>query len=657
MSPSSRLNFQRLLWATAALLFADMVVVALLAAGAVSSAPLQGLLRGAMVLNAGVALLMLLLLLLQWRRGQAEADAARAEQTRQREVLDALQAAVVLWDADDRLVLANGDFLKVYGAVAQHIRPGVRFEDALRAAVAADLMPEASAGPEAWIQQRLAQRRQPQPQAPILRALPDGQWRRIAEQRLSDGSLLAHSVDVTELINVRTELALARQAAEQARQRLSDAVDALPVGFELYDADDRLVMVNAAATSMYPQLGDLADQHPLFADVVRINHARGGLPEIADEAALEAFIARRTRERRHPGPPHVMQVARGQWVRVHERRTRDGGIVGVRVDVTEAFTGRAAAEQATQRLQDAIDALPEAFALFDAEDRLVAFNERYRQIYDSSERFVRQGITFEEVLRHGLRTGLYPQAEGRPEAWLAERMATHRNPSGPVLQALAGNRWVRVDERRTRDGGVAGVRSDVTELVHREQALTALNAQLDALNAQLAHLSETDELTGLANRRQFDRRLADECARARRHGTPIALLLLDIDHFKRYNDLHGHPAGDACLRQVANALRGTARRGGDLVARIGGEEFAILLPHHSAAEARAQAESCTAALAAMALPHGNSPVSALVTLSIGGVQVAQPAPELEAAMLVQRADEALYEAKHAGRQCLVLHTL
>ncbi|WP_164884943.1 PAS-domain containing protein [Rubrivivax rivuli] len=657
MSPSSRLKFQRLLWATAALLFADVVVVSLLAAGAVPSAPAQGLLRGAVLLNAGVALVMLLLLLLQWQRGQAEAEAARAEQVRQREVLDALQAAVVLWDADDRLVLANGDFLKVYGAVAQHIRPGVRFEDALRTAVAANLLPEASAGPEAWIQQRLAQRRQPQQQGPILRALPDGQWRRIVEQRLSDGSLLAHSVDVTELINARTELALARQAAEQARQRLSDAVDALPVGFELYDADDRLVMVNAAATAMYPQLGDLADQRPLFADVVRINHARGGLPEIADEAALEAFIARRMRERRHPGPPHVMQVARGQWVRVHERRTRDGGTVGVRVDVTEAFTGRAAAEQATQRLQDAIDALPEAFALFDAEDRLVACNERYSQTFGCDEQFVRPGVTFEEVLRHGLQSGLYPQAEGRAEAWLAERMAAHRNPSGPVLQALAGNRWVRVDERRTRDGGVAGVRSDVTELVHREQALTALNAQLDALNARLAHLSDTDDLTGLANRRQFDRRLADECARARRHGTPIALLLLDVDHFKRYNDLHGHPAGDECLRQVAQVLRGTARRAGDLVARIGGEEFGLLLPHHSADEARAQAESAIAALAEAALPHGDSPVSPQVTLSIGGVQVAQPGAGLEAAMLVQRADEALYAAKHAGRQRLVMHTL
>lgn len=654
---SSRLMFRRLLWPVAALLLADLGALAVLVPAQGGDASWRGWLFAAVVCNVGATLAVCLLLARQWQRGQAEAEATRAEQARQREVLDALEAAVVLWDADDRLVMVNGDFLKVYSDVAHLMQPGVRFEDALRASVAAGVIPEASAGPEAWIQQRLALRRQAQPAEPMLRALPGGRWRRIAEQRLSDGSLLAHSVDVTELIHVRNELALAQQAAEQARQRLVDAVDALPVGFELYDAEDRLVMVNAAATSMYPQLSDLPEQRPSFAEVVRVNHARGGLPEISDAAALEAFIARRTRERRHPGPPHVMQVARGQWVRVHERRTRDGGIVGVRVDVTEAFTGRAAAEQATQRLQDAIDALSDAFALYDAEDRLVACNDRYRQLFGADDAFIRAGVSFEEVLRHGVAQCQFPQAEGQAEAWIAERLASHRHPAGPVLQELAGNRWLRVDERRTRDGGVAGVRIDVTELVRREQALTVLNQQLDAANEQLARLSETDDLTGLANRRQFDRRLADECARARRHGTPLALLLFDVDHFKRYNDLHGHPAGDACLRQVAQVLRSAARRAGDMVARIGGEEFGMLLPHHSAEEARAQAESCMAALAAAALPHGNSPVADTVTMSIGGVQVAQPTNDCDLSALVQRADEALYAAKHAGRQRLVLHSL
>jgi diguanylate cyclase (GGDEF)-like protein len=216
-----------------------------------------------------------------------------------------------------------------------------------------------------------------------------------------------------------------------------------------------------------------------------------------------------------------------------------------------------------------------------------------------------------------------------------------------VLQELPGNRWMRVDERRTRDGGVAGVRSDVTELVRREQALASLNAQLDTLNGELARLSDTDALTGLANRRQFDRRLTQEWSRARRYRLPLALLMIDVDHFKRFNDRHGHPAGDACLREVARVLRDGACRPTDLVARIGGEEFAILLPHADADEAQAVADRCLRALDAAALAHGDSPVSEVVTLSIGVADMAS-APDAAAA-LVAAADAALYRAKQGGR--------
>jgi diguanylate cyclase (GGDEF)-like protein len=244
---------------------------------------------------------------------------------------------------------------------------------------------------------------------------------------------------------------------------------------------------------------------------------------------------------------------------------------------------------------------------------------------------------------------------GREEAWLAERLHAHRNPVGPVLVELPGNRWLRIDERRTRDGGVAGVRTDVTELVHREQALRALNQRLDELNAELSRLSETDALTGLANRRHFDRRLAEEVSRASRHGSSLALLMLDVDHFKRYNDRHGHPAGDACLARVAEVLRATARRPSDLVARFGGEEFAVLLPQHTPAEAQALAERCLAALDAAALPHGDSPVAPHVTMSIGAAHVQAPGSEFTAAELLRRADAALYLAKQAGRHRVVVH--
>ena len=606
----------------------------------------------AAALGMGVAVAVPWLALRLHAHADAMVLAAEAASQRQREVLDAMQSAVLLWDADDRLVSVNRDFLTVYADIAPLMQPGVRFEDAMRATVAAGLVPEANADVEAWMQRRLALRRQPA--GPMLREMPDGRWRRIVEQRLSDGSVLAHSVDVTELVAARTALAQARQDAEHARQQLEDAVDALPASFELYDANDCLQMVNRMTRQMYPQLAAMVGQHPSFEQVLRANFQRGGLPGIATAEAFEVWLAQRQQHRATPGEPLLLATAGGRWLRVHESRTRDGGLVGIGVDVTDEVTGRAAAEAASQRLQDAIDALPEAFAQYDADDRLVACNERYREVYARSAAIIQPGVSFEVLVRHGIAHGQYPQAQGREEAWLAERLQAHRNPAGPVLQELAGNRWLRIDERRTHDGGVAGVRSDVTELVRREQALEALNSRLDKLNAELVRLSDTDALTGLANRRQFDRCLADECARAARHGTPLALLMLDVDHFKRYNDLHGHPAGDACLRAVADALRSSARRPADLVARVGGEEFAMILPHHTLEEARTQAGRCAAALLALGMPHGDSPVSACVTLSIGAALASSPDVAFAPAALLRAADAALYQAKQAGRNTVVM---
>ena len=151
-------------------------------------------------------------------------------------------------------------------------------------------------------------------------------------------------------------------------------------------------------------------------------------------------------------------------------------------------------------------------------------------------------------------------------------------------------------------------------------------------------------------------RLAEEVQRSHRHGTELALLMIDIDHFKRYNDLLGHPQGDIALQAVAAVLAQQARRPGELVARYGGEEFALLLPHAGRASAATVAERCQSAMATLALPHGASPTAAHVTLSIG-VALLDTAPARRAAAFVRRADAALYAAKAAGRaRCVIDET-
>ena len=187
---------------------------------------------------------------------------------------------------------------------------------------------------------------------------------------------------------------------------------------------------------------------------------------------------------------------------------------------------------------------------------------------------------------------------------------------------------------------------------------------------QLRRLTMMDALTGIANRRAFDDSLGREWQRALRRSTPLSLLMIDIDYFKRYNDVYGHPAGDTCLRQVALAIADAAKRAGDLTARYGGEEFAVILPHTSAQDACTIAERISAGVRALALAHADSPVAKHVTISIGVASVmctgsaesvqcsaqfpAQfskdvPIEPAKQGALLALADQALYTAKRLGR--------
>lgn len=180
------------------------------------------------------------------------------------------------------------------------------------------------------------------------------------------------------------------------------------------------------------------------------------------------------------------------------------------------------------------------------------------------------------------------------------------------------------------------------------QEVSRTGDALKRANRELSRLAVTDALTQVANRRQFDQDLQTEWRRALRRQSPLSLLMIDIDHFKRFNDRWGHQAGDHCLKDVAQTIAGCATRAGDLVARYGGEEFVVILPHTPSVGARLVAEKMRAAVARARIAHGDSPVSEYVTLSIGSA-TAVPTESAGAIDLVAAADCALYEAKHTGR--------
>ena len=191
------------------------------------------------------------------------------------------------------------------------------------------------------------------------------------------------------------------------------------------------------------------------------------------------------------------------------------------------------------------------------------------------------------------------------------------------------------------------------ELGELTGSLRDRNRQLRDARRQLTDLANVDELTGLGNRRLVNNVLAEEINRARRMDTELSLIMLDVDHFKNYNDSYGHPAGDAVLQKLADVMQRASTRAGEVVARYGGEEFLLILPGVSAASAMRTASRLREMIDQEEIHHASSPVSASVTISQGVITV-RPSGEHQPSDLIEMVDRALYSAKGAGRDAIAV---
>ena len=195
-------------------------------------------------------------------------------------------------------------------------------------------------------------------------------------------------------------------------------------------------------------------------------------------------------------------------------------------------------------------------------------------------------------------------------------------------------------------GAVDFISKPLNSAVVRARVRThiTLKHQADLLRS----MSFVDGLTGVANRRQFDEALQREWRACLRTGTSLALIMIDIDYFKQFNDTYGHPAGDACLRAIAGILNGEISRSHDLIARYGGEEFVCLLPDINLAGAQIKAEQLRQVVHSLSIPHAASSTAPVVTISVG-LALFIPTDKLTPEQLVAAADAQLYTAKHNGR--------
>ena len=231
---------------------------------------------------------------------------------------------------------------------------------------------------------------------------------------------------------------------------------------------------------------------------------------------------------------------------------------------------------------------------------------------------------------------------------VCRQLKAHPDLSDTLILFVTGHADAALEARALTAGAVDLIHKPVHPDIVRARVKNCL--ALKQQGDQLRRLSAIDGLTGVSNRRAFDIALEREWSRSDRSGDPLALMLCDIDHFKRYNDAVGHVLGDACLQRVARELARHARRTGDLVARYGGEEFVLLLPNCTSTDAFAIGQSVLQGVSGLAIDHPASETAPHITVSVG--VALRNATHVHPQDLIHAADAALYRAKHAGRNRL-----
>ena len=305
-----------------------------------------------------------------------------------------------------------------------------------------------------------------------------------------------------------------RKAAEasfaHAQQQLIDAIEAIPEGFVLWDKHDRFVLANKNFRQLWPTLHDLLVPGVSFETISRIAVARGVL-DIGSED-IDDYVRRTLAWHQACGAPDERKLGDARWLRIAERRTRDGGIVGIRADITEAKQTEEELRAAREQLEEAIEAISEGFVLFDKEDRYVMTNSKYREMYPTMVDKFAPGTRYADMLQAGLQRNLWV-VDGDAEEWMRQITTWHRATHEPQERQLADGRWMRLAERHTRDGGIVGIRTDITEIKNAEAALTRKVADLEAAQARLERLRE--DLTMMAADLAAARDAAEAASRAK----------------------------------------------------------------------------------------------------------------------------------------------
>lgn len=304
-----------------------------------------------------------------------------------------------------------------------------------------------------------------------------------------------------QYIAVRTDITEQRTLQNQ----LSAAISAMPDGFIYFDKDDKFVVCNEPYKSAYTKIDDLIKPGMTFEAMLRGSVERG---EITDAIGNEeAWLQHRLEMHRNPKGSFEQILGDGRHLVITEYKTAEGGSVGIRRDITARVEAEQAVINSKSLLQDAIESLGDAFILFDSDDRLVVANSKYKEFYQGIEELVVPGVKFEELIRVSVFRGMYADAEGREAEWIAQRLESHNRGDTVFEQQLSDGRWLRILERRTSGGGIAGSRVDITELKQAQEIAEQASAAKSDFLSSMSHELRTpmNAILGFAQLLDFNR--------------------------------------------------------------------------------------------------------------------------------------------------------
>jgi diguanylate cyclase (GGDEF)-like protein len=299
-------------------------------------------------------------------------------------------------------------------------------------------------------------------------------------------------------------------------------------------------------------------------------------------------------------------------------------------------------------LIESIEVTPTPFAVYDERDRLIAWNEPYERVHALAfkrlrEKADRRELHYSDLVRVIAEETMHP---AEVEDYVRRRVLDQRNADGiGVDREYPGAGWFRISKFKTRSGAIAGFAIDINENKKREAQLEQEIHRRMELEEQLRVQANTDSLTGLASRGAFLAQAETDFRRAKRYGHDLSAIMMDADLFKEVNDAHGHGVGDSVLVTLASAAANGLRKDIDMVGRVGGEEFAMVLVHTGIKDAVACAERIRASVAAMKFEDLPTPFG--ITASFGVTQ--RNAEDRTFSAMLNRADQALYRAKSGGR--------